>query len=69
MQVSGVNAFTRLNSDLQKRIGNKTPYKNRAFILKIYLVLFGTFIVTPWGCKVKDFLGFYGALGNRVYNL
>ena len=46
MQVSGISVFAYFNPNLQKEIENKTLYKNRAFILKKYLVLFVFFIIS-----------------------
>ena len=46
MQVSGISVLPILILTCKKGIGYKTPYKNRAFILKNYLVLFGSYIVS-----------------------
>ena len=46
MQVSGASAFAWFHLTRKNRYRYKTPYKNRAFILKSYLVLFGIFIIS-----------------------
>ena len=46
MQVSGASVFAWFHLTRKNRYRYKTPYKNRAFILESYLVLFGIFIIS-----------------------
>jgi len=48
MQVSGASVFARFCLTCKNRKGYKTPYKNRAFILENYSVLFGIIIVAQF---------------------
>ena len=48
MQVSGASVFAWFHLTRKNKYRYKTPYKNRAFILESYLVLFGFFIISQF---------------------
>ena len=59
VQVSGASVFAWFYLTRKNRYRYKTPYKNRAFILESYLVLFGIFIVS-------HFLRFVNIFGENL---
>ena len=59
MQVSGASIFAGFHLTYKNRYRYKTPYKNRAFILKNYLVLFGNFIISQLLAFVNIFRDFF----------
>ena len=58
MQVSGASVFAWFHLTRKNRYRYKTPYKNRAFILESYLVLFGNFIISHFLRFVNIFYDF-----------